>query len=132
MSIKKTGIIFVHALIGWALCFATIGTGRATISMENTLIIHAILAPTFFALLSLNYFTKFNYTRPFQTALIFTGFVMMVDFLVVALLILRSMEMFTNWLGTWLPFALIFTSTYLTGWFVTKSVLYHSPVKPNH
>jgi hypothetical protein len=132
MSIKKTGIIFAHALIGWALCFATIGIGRATISMENTLIIHAILAPTFFVLLSLNYFTKFNYTRPFQTALIFTGFVMTVDFLVVALLILRSMEMFTSLLGTWLPFALIFTSTYLTGWFVTKSFPYHSPVKPNH
>jgi hypothetical protein len=42
------------------------------------------------------------------------------DFFVVATLILRSFEMFTSLLGTWIPFTLIFTSTWLTGIFVRE------------
>jgi hypothetical protein len=37
------------------------------------------------------------------------------DFFIVAMLINKSFEMFTSLLGTWIPFALIFISTYLTG-----------------
>jgi hypothetical protein len=36
------------------------------------------------------------------------------------MLINRSFEMFTSLLGTWIPFALIFFSTYLTGSAVTS------------
>jgi hypothetical protein len=43
------------------------------------------------------------------------GFVILVDFFLVALVINRSLEMFASPLGTWIPFALIFASTYLTG-----------------
>ena len=55
-----------------------------------------------------------------QTALIFVGFVIIVDFLVVALLINQSLDMFARLLGTWIPFALIFTSTYLTGLYTKR------------
>jgi hypothetical protein len=41
--------------------------------------------------------------------------VIAMDFFVVAMLINRSFEMFASLLGTWIPFALIFASTYLTG-----------------
>jgi hypothetical protein len=44
-----------------------------------------------------------------------------VDFFVVALLINRSLDMFASLLGTWIPFALIFTSTYLTGLVAKRS-----------
>ena len=44
-----------------------------------------------------------------------------VDFLVVALLILHSLDMFASLLGTWIPFTLIFTSTYLTGLYSQRS-----------
>jgi len=118
MNISKTLVILAHALIGWMLCFATIGIGRAVTTMEITLIIHAILAPVFFAVVSLVYFRKFNFTTPLQTAIIFISFVIAMDFFVVAILINKSFEMFTSLLGTWLPFALIFASTYLTGLFV--------------
>ena len=50
-----------------------------------------------------------------MTALIFVGFVAIVDFFVVALLINKSLEMFYSFLGTWIPFALIFLSTYFKG-----------------
>jgi hypothetical protein len=122
MDVRKLVIIFIHAFIGWALCAATMGIGLATLTIEKTLIVHAVGAPVFFAVVSLIYFRKFNYTTPLQTALIFDGFVIAVDFFVVALLINRSMDMFASLLGTWIPFALIFASTYLTGLSVLKKV----------
>ena len=121
MNMKKVVIIFVHAFIGWVLCAATMGIGMATMTLEKTLIVHAIGAPIFFAVVSLMFFRKFNYTTPLQTAMIFVGFVIAVDFFVVAFLINRSLEMFASLLGTWIPFALIFASTYLTGVSVLKN-----------
>ena len=120
-NMKKLVIIFAHAFIGWVLCGATMGIGMATMTLEKTLIVHAIGDPIFFAVVSLIYFRKFNYTIPLQTAMIFDGFVIAVDFFVVALLINRSLEMFVSLLGTWIPFALIFASTYLTGVSVLKN-----------
>lgn len=121
MEMKKIIIVLAHAFVGWALCAATIGIGMAVTSEQTALILHAIGAPIFFTIVSLNYFKKFNYTSPLQTALIFVGFVITVDFFVVALLINRSLEMFASLLGTWIPFALIFTSTYLTGLITERS-----------
>jgi hypothetical protein len=115
MNIMKLVSIFVHAFVGWALCAATMGIGMVTMGLQNALVVHAIGAPIFFTLVSLIYFKKFNYTTPFQTALIFVGFVLAMDVLVVALLMNRSLEMFASLLGTWIPFALIITSTYVTG-----------------
>ena len=115
MRTPKLIIILAHAFSGWMLCAATMGIGMAVMSLESTLIVHAVGAPIFFASVSLVYFNKFNYTTPLQTALIFVGFVVAMDFLVVALIINRSLEMFASLLGTWIPFALIFSSTWMTG-----------------
>ena len=121
MNIQKTVILLAHALVGWALCAATMGIGMAVTSLGNTLIAHAIGAPIFFAIVSLVYFNKFNFTTPLQTATIFIAFVIAMDVFLVAMLINRSFEMFTSLLGTWIPFALIFTSTYLTGLLAPRS-----------
>jgi hypothetical protein len=115
MAIKKILILLAHAFAGWVLCAATMGIGMAVTTLDTTLIVHAIGAPIFFCGVSLIYFHKFNYTSPLQTAFSFLAFVVATDFFVVAMLINRSLDMFTSVLGTWLPFALIFTSTYLTG-----------------
>ena len=121
MNLRKVFTILVHALAGWALCAATMGIGMAATSLENALTIHAIGAPIIFVIVSLLYFKKFNYTTPLQTALIFVGIVICVDFFVVALLINHSLDMFASLLGTWIPFALIFTSTYLTGLYLSRN-----------
>lgn len=118
---KKPIIIFIHMFIGWALCGAIIGIGRQVITIQNTLIIHAIGVPIIFAVISLIYFKKFNYTTPLQTAVIFLSFAIFMDFFVVALLIEKSFEMLTSILGTWIPFVLIFLSTYLVGLYVKKT-----------
>lgn len=123
MSISKIAVILVHAFIGWALCAAVMGIGMALTTLENTLIFHAIAAPIIFAGVSYVYFRRFNYTSPPLTAVIFTAFVIAMDFFVVAMLINRSFEMFTSPLGTWIPFALIFMSTSLTGFRMRKGSL---------
>ena len=65
-------------------------------------------------------FAYFYFTTPLQTAVVFVSVVVFMDLFVVALLIEKSFEMFASLLGTWIPWALIFASTYLTGLFVTK------------
>jgi hypothetical protein len=112
---KKTIIILAHAFVGWLLCAATMGIGMAVTSQQAALIIHAIGAPIYFAVVSSLYFSRFHFTSPLLTAVIFVAFVMIVDLCMVALLIIRSLAMFESALGTWIPFALIFTSTLLTG-----------------
>lgn len=119
--IGKSIIMLAHAFVGWALCGLTMGIGTALISMSTTLVIHAIAAPIIFGLISLFYFKKLHYTSPIQTAIVFVAFVVFMDVFIVALLIMKSFEMFTSILGTWLPFCLIFAATYFTGLYVKKS-----------
>ncbi len=121
MKLIKLVILLVHALSGWALCAATMGVGLATMTLQQALIIHAIAAPIFFVLVSLLYFRRFHYTTPLQTALLFVSVVIALDVFVVALLINRSLAMFASLLGTWVPFALIFSSTYLTGLYLERN-----------
>jgi hypothetical protein len=61
-----------------------------------------------------------DYTTPLKTAIIFVSVVVFMDFFPVALLIEKSFAMFASLLGTWIPWALLFTSTYLTGLYVTR------------
>jgi hypothetical protein len=115
LQIKELMIILALGLVGWALCGAIMWIGMAVTSMENTLIIHAIGAPIIFGVIASIYFRAFNYTTPLQTAIAFVSVVVFMDIFVVALLIEKSFEMFASLLGTWIPWALIFASTYLTG-----------------
>lgn len=119
LSIKQVGVIAIHAFIGWALCAASMGIGLAVTTEQTALIVHAIGAPVFFGGVSYNYFRKHNYTSPLKTAAIFVSFVIVVDFFVVSMLILKSFDMFASLLGTWIPFALLFTATYLVGAYIT-------------
>jgi hypothetical protein len=114
-AMAKTAIVLGHALVGWALCGATMWIGMGVTTVATAILIHAVAAPLFFALISAAYFKWFHYTTPLQTASIFVGFVVVVDLLVVALLIEKSFAMFESITGTWLVFGLIFASTLLTG-----------------
>ena len=120
LTIKQVGVILAHGLVGWALCGAVMGVGMALTSLDNATIIHALAAPLIFFIISRNYYTRFNYTSPVATAVLFLAVVVTMDFFLVALLINRSLEMFTSPLGTWIPFLLIFVSTYLTGLYLTR------------
>ena len=89
---KNSIILVVHAVIGWSLCGSIIAIGRNMMSMEATLIIHAIGAPIIFMGLSLIYFNKFNFTTPLKTALFFVIFIIFMDIFIVATFIEKSYE----------------------------------------
>ena len=115
MSASRIAVIGIIGLVGWALCGSIVFIGREVVAIETALVVHAIGAPIIFGVLSWLYFGRFNYTTPLATATIFTGIVIGMDVVGVAVLIERSFEMFESVLGTWLPWALIFASTWLVG-----------------
>ena len=117
MNLSRSQMITVLSLglLGWALCGAIMFVGMSVTSLETTLVVHAAGAPVIFATISWFYFTRLRYTAPLGTAVIFTSIVIFMDLFLVALVINRSLEMFRSLLGTWIPFGLIFLSTYLTG-----------------
>ncbi len=120
MNTNRLVWIIALALVGWALCFATIGIGMAVTTANKALIAHAIAAPLFFTGLSWLFFRRFPDAAPLATAIEFIAIVMAMDFFVVALLILHSLAMFGSLLGTWIPFALIWAATYLTGLWLAR------------
>jgi len=118
--LNRTGVLLAHAVVGWAVCGAIIGIGRSVTTMQNTLIIHAMAVPIVFALLSFSYFRFFNYTAPLPTAAVFLAVPLLLDLFVIAPLAEKSFAMFASFLGTWLPLALIFLSTYVVGAFINR------------
>jgi hypothetical protein len=88
-------------------------------SMDMTLIVHAVGAPVGAAIASWFYFRNFYFIRPLATAAIFVGLSLVLDVLIIALLIEKSFDMFSSFLGVWLSQALIFSATYSTGKFMT-------------
>jgi hypothetical protein len=108
-------VIAAHALVGWAYCGMLIGVGRQLLPMQATLVVHAIGAPVGFVVISLFYYRRFGYSSPVQTAIAFLGIVVALDLFLVAPVIEKNYAMFTSPLGTWIPFALIFAATYISG-----------------
>jgi hypothetical protein len=101
--VTKNAALVGHAVVGWAVCGGTIAVGRQILSMATTLLVHAIVAPLVFALLSMHFFRRYPAASPLRTSLGFVGIVVALDAFVVAPLIERSYAMFTSPLGTWIP-----------------------------
>jgi hypothetical protein len=114
-------VILLHAFTGWAICGVTIGISFKFTTILNALIIHAVAAPVVFGIISFIYYRNFNYTSELKTATIFLIFTMTVDFFLVALIIQKSLAMFESLLGTWIPFILIFISSYIIGKLFTSN-----------
>lgn len=113
--------VLTFAIIGWAFCGAIMGIGPLFLSMDATLIVHAIGGPLGFALLAFIYHRRFAYTGPLATALIFIGVVIGLDLFLVAPVFVRSFAMFASFAGTWLPFMLIFVASLVVGRLVRRS-----------
>jgi hypothetical protein len=120
IKMKRLFTPLFFAFLGWAACGATMGIGMSVMTIDKALIVHAVAAPIYFGLLSLVYFKRLRYTGPLKTALLFLGFVVFMDFFLVALIIYRSLDMFRSPLGTWIPFVLIFGATWVTGKLVVR------------
>lgn len=114
-------VLIIFGILGQMGCWGLMIGGQAVTTLDNALIIHAIGAPFVFAFVSFVYFKKFKYISPIITAIVFVAIVILMDFFIVSLVINQNFDMFLSPIGTWIPFVLIFTSTYLTGLFVKKS-----------
>jgi len=123
-NLQTVALLLGLAFVGWTLREAITRIGLQLTTPSTTLMVHAIAAPLIFGVLSAFYFARYHFTSPLQTALVFVAIVIVIDIAVVALLILRSFDMFASIEGTWLPFALIFASTYLLGSIVTRRGTY--------
>jgi hypothetical protein len=123
LKIKEFVVLVIFGFVGQLGCWASMMGSQAVTTLDNALIIHAISAPIIFTIVSVIYFKKFNYTTPLLTAITFVTVVVLMDFFVVALLINQSFDMFFSPIGTWIPFALIFISTYGTGFYIKKTKL---------
>lgn len=120
ITLTRALILAIFAALSWALCGSIVFIGRQFWSMETTLIIHALGVPVISFAVSWLYFTYFHYTTPLQTAVIFTLTAIFLDVIVVATFIEGSYAMFASFIGTWLPFALMFLTTYVTGTWIGK------------
>ena len=107
--------LIVHGFVGWAACGALMGGLLATVSLTAALTGHAVGAPIIFAAVTAHLFLRNGGRPPIVVASTFTAMVVALDALIVAWLIQRSFAMFSSVLGTWLPFALIFVSVFVTG-----------------
>lgn len=89
--------------------------GRQLTTIDRTLVVHVLGAPIGFALITWLYYRNFGFTTPLQTASLVVLIVLALDLFLVAPVFERSFEMFKSPLGTWIPLALIFLATFLTG-----------------
>ena len=121
LDTQRVLILLVHALVGWALCTAIIAVGFALTTVQTTLVLHAIGGPILFGLVTWSYVRRFGHATPLQIAVSFVATALIVDLVVVALLVLRSLEMFGSVLGTWLPYASIFVVSYLVARFTPRA-----------
>ena len=112
---SRNAALVGHAVVGWAACGATIAVGRQFLSMSNTLIVHTVVAPVVFALLSMHFFRDYRDTTPLKTGLVLVAIVIGLDAFVVAPIIEHSYAMFRSPLGTWIPFASMWLASFLVG-----------------
>jgi uncharacterized integral membrane protein len=115
MNLQSSLVLTAHAFALWVLCGATMVIGLRIASMRTALLTHAVAAPLIAGAVSFVYFRWFGEASPLAAAIWFEGFVFVLDLVLVALLINRSLDMFRSVLGTWLPLLLIFLATLLTG-----------------
>jgi hypothetical protein len=107
--------LVAHGAVGWAMCAVTMTVLLSLVDLTAALIVHSLAAPAFFIGIAWNYFRAPGARDPLSTALAWTAIVMLLDLVVVAGTIQRSLELFESMLGTWLPLVLIFLASWSTG-----------------
>ena len=115
---KHIGGIFavvLFGLIGWVLTELAFYIGKPMVGNYLAILIHFVLSPLIFIILSYIYFRYINMTGSLITAAIIAAILILLDLTVVALFIEKSYWMFFNVMATWMPFLLIFLSVFLTG-----------------
>ena len=107
-------LLLATAIAVWAYCAAIMGIGMAVMSVATTLVVHLIGAPIGAAIAAWLFQRHVGDVAPLPVALVFVATALALDLFLVAMVILRSYEMFTL-LGVWLPMAFIFSAAWFAG-----------------
>jgi len=124
VDLNRVLVLALHAFLIWLACGATMVCGREILGLEAALRVHVIAAPIIAIVVSWIYFS-FHAAPPLLTAAVFVSFIAILDAAIATPVFDRSYAMFSSILGTWLPFALIFTATCVVGIAVAR----HRPRK---
>jgi menaquinone-dependent protoporphyrinogen oxidase len=112
---RPLGRLVLHAAVGWALCALIMGALLRTTSPGAAIAVHAVAAPFVFVGIARHYFRLPGAREPLPAAAAFAALTALLDLIVVAGTVQHDLVMFTSLWGTWLPLALIFVATWLTG-----------------
>jgi hypothetical protein len=115
LSVKGVLLLLGLSMLVWLGCMGVMYASMNLFSLGVALVIHAMAAPVIAVVVARFYYTHFHFASPLVTSVFVTVVVILLDVLVVALLIEGSLAIFGSILGTWIPFALIFSATYLVG-----------------
>jgi menaquinone-dependent protoporphyrinogen oxidase len=107
--------LFLHAGAGWAVCAAVMALLLSITSVGVAVVVHALVVPIVFAAIAWHYFDDRGAREPRSTALAFAGLTALVDLVIVAGLVQRSLALVKSVGGFWLPLALIFLVTWSIG-----------------
>jgi menaquinone-dependent protoporphyrinogen oxidase len=107
--------LIAHGVFGWALCAVTMAVLLSLVGLTAALIVHGLAAAAFFAAIAWNYFRARGAREPLPTAITWIAIVMLLDLVVVAGVIQRSVALFEGVIGTWVPIGLIFLVSWSTG-----------------
>lgn len=113
---RSLGRLLAYGAAGWALCGIVMAGLMQIAPIGVAVAVHAVAAPIIFAVLSIYYFRARGAREALPVALAFTALVAILDAGIVAGLIMRDFAMFASVWGTWVPFALIFAATWITGY----------------
>lgn len=107
--------LFGLGLMLWGTCGAVMAIGRRLWILNVALRVHVAAAPAIAFALSAVHKMLAPEFNPVLRAMALTGFVVVLDAIVVAPLLERSYAMFRSFVGTWLPFAAIFLASLAAG-----------------
>ena len=109
------GSLFALGLILWMACGGVMAVGRRIWTIDIALRVHLAVAPAVAFIVSAVHKMLAPEFDSVLRALAITGLVVLLDAVVVAPLFERSYAMFRSFIGTWLPFALIFLASWAAG-----------------
>jgi hypothetical protein len=105
----------LHAIAIWTLSAALLVGSSFLLWAATAVTIRVATAPMIAAVVASVFFTKYDDARPLGVAITFTATVALLDAIVLAALIQRSAAIFVQPLATWVPYALIFATTWMSG-----------------
>ncbi len=108
-------VLFLVGFAGWAMRVATVGFGADLAGAPEVLLAQAVLVVPIFTGLGWLYIRTVGQLRPRHLASAMGGVVFALDFSLVAVLVAGDLGIFANPLATWIPYALVVSSTWLGG-----------------